>query len=118
MPDIEVFRGDEESPIIHITQNNQYVDVSTETVTATFKALANDTAALFTLSSNYPTTGDGSITKTDPSHGQISLDFKAELTEALYAPTALLFDIQLESGGGAKRTVLVGTCLVKKEYSA
>jgi hypothetical protein len=110
MPDIELYRGDTDSFVMHLRQNNKPIDVTAETITAAFRELPG-AAPLFIL-----TVGNG-ITKTDPGNGQISLDFASSLTAPFATSKALSFDVQLLNGASQKRTVFQGTCLVRADIA-
>ena len=111
MADIELFRGDQDSFIFHLRQNNKVIDVTAEDIAASFRERLSDAAPLFTL-----TVGAG-ITKTDPGNGQISLDFTPARTSGFTTSKVLIFDVQLKNGAGQPRTVFQGTCLVKRDMT-
>jgi hypothetical protein len=96
-------RGDDATfVIVAVDALNKPVNLSGATLRFTAKKSRTD--AVPTLSKS---TGSG-ITHTDPANGQAELTFVPADTSSLYAPIALIFDVQLTEGTGKVSTIILG----------
>ena len=110
MPDLEMYRGNDRVFSLDITRGGYPINLTL----ATLRFLARksvtdpDVDAVITK-----VTGAGIVT-TDASNGMVDLEIASADTIGLYAPTALVFDIELTEGNGDISTPVQGVLLVKR----
>jgi hypothetical protein len=113
---LEMFRGDDESFDVVVTEADEVtrVDLSGADLrfTAKRKITDEDDAAIITL-----TTTDSTITVTDAANGEARLDVPAAQTDSLLKDSLLFWDLQVFDIADKTRTVASGQLIVRRDVS-
>jgi hypothetical protein len=111
--DIELFRGDSRTFDLAVTRDEKAIDLSGAlSVRVIFKVRSSDTAAVISKSLG------GGVAVTDPPNGMIEITFVPGDTSALYAPQALVFDVEVTDSASNVVTVFQGWMLLKRDIAA
>lgn len=109
MADLEMFRGNTRVFTLTARRDGAAVDLTGGTVRFTLRVSAADADTLLLTK----TVGAG-VTLTDPTNGVMDVSIASSDTKNLYAPQALIYDVELIESGGDVSTVDQGVLLLKK----
>ena len=116
MSKLEMFRGDDESFNVTVTERDGLTPVDLSNMDLRFTAKRRigdlDVDAIIVC-----TTDDATITLTTPSSGLARIDVPAGSTDELTRDTLLVWDLQATDALDKTRTLASGTLIVRRDVS-